>query len=75
MKTRLITFLTMTVLATGLVSLSSGCAWSIGGKSDTCKVPAKPTRGQELIDLQKANEKGAISDAEYERLKQQIMEQ
>jgi hypothetical protein len=55
--------------------VSSGCAWSIGG-SDSCpaSVSAKPTKGQELMDLKKAHETGAISAEEYERARQKLLE-
>jgi len=62
---------------TAILSLSSGCSWSVGGSkgNSSCPAPAQPTRGQELIDLQKANDSGAISDADYEKAKQQIISQ
>ncbi len=46
-------------------SMLCGCAWSIGGtkKGETSM---QPTRGQELIDLQRARDRGALTDAEYE---------
>jgi hypothetical protein len=55
-----------------LSSVFSGCAWSIGdskGHSTT----NQPTRGQELIDLKRARDQGAISDGEYQAQKQQIL--
>jgi hypothetical protein len=56
----------------GIVSsLLTGCAWSIGdGKGHTT---VQATRGQELIDLKRAKDQGAISDREYEAQKQQIL--
>ena len=46
-----------------------GC---IGGiASDTTELPSV---GQELIDLKKARDQGAINDEEYVELKQKIME-
>ena len=46
-----------------------------GGKGGTAEVNVKKqTTGQELIDLQKAHESGAIDDEEYERKKEQILE-
>jgi hypothetical protein len=53
--------------------LFSGCAWSIGdGKGHSTSV-VQPTRGQELIDLRKARDQGAISEDEYQAQKKAIM--
>ena len=55
--------------ATGAIMglLLSGCAWSIGSdKAHTAVL--EPTRGQELIDLQKAKDQGAITEEEYMRI-------
>jgi hypothetical protein len=50
---------------------ATGCAWQIGGdKAAKCN---QPTKGQELIDLKKARDVNAISEAEYETQKQQVM--
>ncbi|MDM8541211.1 SHOCT domain-containing protein [Desulfococcaceae bacterium HSG9] len=46
-----------------------GCVAGIG--SDTIELPSV---GQELIDLKKARDQGAINDEEYVELKQKIME-
>ena len=78
MKTRLLLLLSATVLTAALLSISSGCAWSIGGSKGNAAstTPTQPpTRGQELIDLQKAHDAGAISDEEYERMKQRVMDE
>jgi hypothetical protein len=56
----------------GIISgLFTGCAWSIGDGKGHSSVQA--TRGQELIDLKRAKDRGAISDSEYEAQKQQIL--
>ncbi len=55
----------------------AGCCGSPGegGKGGTAEVTVKKhTTGQELIDLQKAHENGAISDEEYEKQKEAILE-
>ncbi len=51
--------------------LISGCAWQIGG--DKGKSEARPTRGQELIDLKKAREQGAITEDEYQVQRNKIL--
>jgi hypothetical protein len=53
--------------------LLSGCAWSIG--SDKAHSSAvRPTHGQELIDLKKAKDQGAITEEEFEAQKKKILE-
>jgi hypothetical protein len=55
-----------------LVGLLSGCAWSIGSSREA--PPSKePTKGQQLIDLQKAKDRGAISEEEYQEQKQKLL--
>lgn len=57
-----------------LVSLFTGCAWSIGdGDGKAHSVTTQPTRGQELIDLKRAKDQGAMTESEYETQKQQIL--
>ena len=51
-----------------VLALSSGC---IGIGSDKIE---KASVGQELIDLKKAKDAGAISEQEYLQLKQKIMD-
>jgi len=50
----------------------SGCAWHVGGGPQN--VTAKPTTGQQLIDLQKAKDAGAMSDSEYQVQKAKALE-
>ena len=45
----------------------SGCAIGSGKTEVT-----KPTLGQELIELKKAKESGAISEQEYEEMKEKL---
>jgi hypothetical protein len=56
--------LAMTLL-TGCVGLSLG-----GGTKTTTNAP---TVGQQLVDLQKAKDAGAITDAEYQAQKTKIL--
>ena len=55
-----------------ILSLVAGCAWSIGGKKEG-GLSAHPTQGQELIDLKKARDQGALSEDEYQAQKARIM--
>jgi len=68
--TKWVGLLFTTALTGGLLA---GCAWSIG--SDKCegKVDATPTRGQELIDLKKAKDQGAITEEEYQAQRKAVM--
>lgn len=61
--------------ATGalIVGLLSGCAWSIGGRKEG-SVSTAPTRGQQLIDLKKARDQGAITEEEYQAQKKRVLE-
>jgi len=72
MKQKAIKTLALVVSCGILAGFLSGCAWSIGeGKERVTTNP--PTRGQELIDLKRAKDQGAITEAEYETQKTQIL--
>ena len=53
-----------------MASMVSCLAIGTGGK----KTNDRPTLGQELIDLKKAKDEGAISQQEYEVLKEKLKE-
>lgn len=54
------------------VALLTGClGLTIGG--GTTNKPEAPTVGQQLIDLQKAKDAGAITDSEYQAQKAKIL--
>jgi hypothetical protein len=56
------------------MTLLTGCiGLSIGG--GTTSKPESATVGQQLIDLQKAKDAGAITDAEYQAQKAKILGQ
>jgi hypothetical protein len=58
------------------ICLLSGCAWSIGGHRDpwpTTVDHVQPTRGQELIDLKKARDQGAVTEDEYQAQKKRLL--
>lgn len=54
------------VLLTAVAAAAVGCI-AVGGTSN------QPTRGQELIDLKAALDRGAITPAEYEQAKAQVV--
>ncbi len=73
---RLAAVLTGTAL---LAAVASGCAWSIGEKKTDCcpktaVQPKSPTRGQELMDLKKARDQGAITEEEYQNQKRKLLD-
>ena len=49
----------------------SGCVAAIGNRGTN---PSNATLGQQLIDLQKAKDSGALSDAEYQAQKAKLLE-
>jgi hypothetical protein len=57
-----------------LGGLFSGCAWSVGGGKDHV-TNNTPTKGQQLIDLKRAADQGAINPQEYDAEKQKILSQ
>ena len=59
--------LVSTTLLTGCLGLALGT----GDKTTTVK--QEPTVGQQLVDLQKAKNSGAITEAEYENQKAKIL--
>lgn len=66
--------LVTTMAAFAAMTLLTGCLnLQIGGGSSSR--PQTPTVGQQLIDLQKAKDAGAISDADYQAQKAKILGQ
>jgi hypothetical protein len=65
---------TITVLALSLAL--GGCIFApdSGRDWDRDYDSIKPTIGQQLLDLDRAHEQGAINDAEYERAKDRILD-
>ena len=59
-----------TSLALAAVLFSTGCVASIGNRDAQ---HGNATLGQQLIDLQKAKEAGAISEADYEVQKSRLL--
>ena len=58
------------VLATMLAATSLGTSGFVAGNSTRIQ---SPTVGRQLIDLQEAYEKGAITEAEYEKQKARFL--
>ena len=54
--------------AAAVYVLFCGCAIEIGNRA-----PDKDTLGQQLVDLKKAKDAGAISDSEYEAQKAKLL--
>lgn len=60
-----------------IVSLAmAGCVFAPGDSTDwdPGSFHGEPTIGQQLIDLDRARDEGVISDAEFERTKQDILD-
>ena len=74
MKQAITKWMALVVITGVLGGLLSGCAWSIGSDKGGGKVVAEPTRGQELIDLKKAKDQGAITEEEYQAQRKAIMD-
>ena len=55
-----------------LITLLTGClSFQLGGGAKNESL--RPTTGQQLIDLQKAKDSGAITDAEYQTQKAAVL--
>ena len=64
-------FLLPILAAVSAMTLVAGCAWELGGGSKITTV--QPTVGQQLVDLQKAKDAGALTDAEYQAQKEKVL--
>ncbi len=63
----------LAVTASLMALLCWGCAWQIGGDKHGTAA-GQPTRGQELLDLKKARDQGAITEEEYQAQRQKVLE-
>jgi len=62
----------LALVSLSAITLLTGCiGLSIG--SGTTSKPLSTTTGQELMDLQKAKDSGAITEAEYQAQKAKIL--
>jgi len=62
-------FLILVIAST--IPFLTGCSWSVGSSPKTSNV--LPTIGQQLIDLKKAKDSGAITEAEYQAQKAMVL--
>ena len=53
------------------MTILTGCAWQVGGDKKVTTV--QPTAGQQLVDLQKAKDSGAITESEYQAQKAKVL--
>ena len=58
-----------------LVVSLSGCVIAMGNRDLGGPRPTQATTGQQLIDLKKAHDAGALSDAEYEEQKEKLLKE
>jgi len=68
--------LKLTLMGAFIIAIAgsaTGCSWSIGSGKHPEHTTVQPTRGQELIDLKKARDQGAINEKEYEAAKERIV--
>ena len=57
----------------GLCCLLSGCVIALGNRDLGQSRSSQATLGQQLLDLKKARDAGAMSEAEYETQKQRLL--
>jgi hypothetical protein len=60
------------ILTGSILGGLTGCVFSLGGSKEVTSTHA--TRGQELIDLKKARDQGAITSEEYEAKRRQMLD-
>jgi hypothetical protein len=61
----------LTIAAAAAMLALAGCG---GGGADIRTTTTTVSVGQQLIDLKKARDTGSISQSQYERLKQQLID-
>jgi hypothetical protein len=52
--------------------LLGGCGWSVGASN--VEQVQKPTLGQQLLDLQRARDLGALDETEYSKKRQELID-
>lgn len=64
----------LAVVSLSAILLLNGCiVLSLGGGTKTTNETPKITVGQQLMDLQKAKDSGAISESEYQTQRNKIL--
>ena len=71
--TRLRTFVALGLIFMLLSATACGCLGGGNGKTKVETTTTTTTLGQELQDLQKAHESGAIDDKQYEKAKKELL--
>lgn len=61
------------VFAASIIALTLAMS-ACGGGGATTKVEAKGTQGQQLLDLKEAYDKGVITEKEYNKTREQILD-
>ena len=59
------------ILVVSAAIFLAGCAWEVGGGSKQTTI--QPTVGQQLVDLQKAKDVGAITEEEFQAQKERLL--
>jgi hypothetical protein len=59
------------IIAVAALTLFAGCSWQVGGGKHSEIV--QPTTGQQLIDLKRARDTGAINEPEYQAQKAKLL--
>jgi len=67
------TFVALGLILMLLSATACGCLGGGGGKTQVQSTTTSTTLGQELQDLQKAHESGAIDDKQYEKAKKELL--
>jgi hypothetical protein len=67
------TFVALGLILMVLSATACGCLGGGGGKTQVQSTTTTTTLGQELQDLQKAHESGAIDDKQYEKAKKELL--
>ena len=62
------------IIAIVFIAFIASLVGCMGVQGGTEQIKEEQTLGQELIDLKKAQEEGAITNEEYEKLKKQLMD-
>ncbi len=66
-------FITPILVSLVAMTLLTGCVGGLSLGGGTKTTTNAPTVGQQLIDLQKAKDAGAITDAEYQAQKAKVL--